>query len=890
MRSVWLWLRAVFLRRSVEREMQREMQLHLDLETEANIRRGMSPADARRSALVAFGGVVKAQEAVRDERRTRTLEIVANDVRYALRGFARRPAYAAIIVALLALGIGANTALFGVMYQQLIAPLPFKDGNRMVHLQATGAQGTILLPVAPEFAESWRHSARTVEEVILVGAGVFAIGDSVQDHPAQLYGAIVPPGASAFIGMRPAFGRDIQPGDTVASAQPVVLLSDKVWRRDFGADRAVIGKPMLINGVRHVVIGVAPPGYAMPFFDQTDIFLPRRALPANATRADSLLRGSARDGDPLAKLRPGVSIDDANREALAYFERWKTDPAAARFSASVGGAVIDPPRVVRAIDTVRPVTREAILVLFASVSLVLLITCANVANLLLVRAWSRQREFAVRAAIGASRARLMAQVLTEGALLSLAGAVAGVAVAAVVLRVIDKSVLGQIVGEATLRPSVLVWCLALSLFTTIVFGLAPARFAAESRVTDALKAGARSQSGGNASRRFRAGLVGLEIALSVVLLAGAGLLVRTLAAMSAADVGLDTHNLVSVEVRFPPKKFDLDARHAAIGAIRSRLDAIRDLRDQTIAWVPPPRFGLGLGGLQFEDRPTLASDSLAAIGVNDVEPAYFAHVGLRITRGRVFQPDTRVSADKNPTEIMVNERLARRFWPNGNAVGQRLKYGSLAWSTIVGVVADVDMPGTRDRARSLQIYMPITAAPARATFVFRSTLPAFRLDSLMRGVIRDAAPGATIGSPIIADDLLRDARQMQRSLLQVLGAFAVVALLLAAIGLHAVIAFSVGERTREIGMRVALGAVQSDVVRLVLRQGLTLALSGVMIGVGAALATSRALSSFLYGVQPGDPVTVVAVGVLLAIVAVLASLPPAWRAARIDPIDALRAD
>jgi hypothetical protein len=261
-----------------------------------------------------------------------------------------------------------------------------------------------------------------------------------------------------------------------------------------------------------------------------------------------------------------------------------------------------------------------------------------------------------------------------------------------------------------------------------------------------------------------------------------------------------------------------------------------------------------------------------------------------VNAGRVFDADTRLSAEKKPTQVMINERLAHRFFPNGNAVGQHIKYGSLGWSTIVGVVADVDVPGSNDRARSLQLYMPISTAPARATFIFRSTLPTFRVDSLVRGVVRAAAPAATVGSPVVADDLLASARQMQHSLLQVLGAFAIVALLLAAIGLHAVIAFSVGQRTREIGMRMALGAEVSDVVRLVLRQGLGLALGGVVVGVAGTLASSRALSSFLYGVRPGDPLTVIAVGALLAVVAVIASLPPAWRAARIDPIEALRAD
>lgn len=409
-------------------------------------------------------------------------------------------------------------------------------------------------------------------------------------------------------------------------------------------------------------------------------------------------------------------------------------------------------------------------------------------------------------------------------------------------------------------------------------------------MTEALKAGARSASSGAGARRVRMTLVGLEIALSVMLLAGVGLLMRTLVAMERADVGLDTRGLVSLRLYFPQSKFSAGARASAVSAIRARLAAVPGIQSVSLAAMPAPRFGIGIGGLRFEDRPVAASDSLAAIGFNSVEPAYFAHVGLRVTSGRVFQADARLTNEERGYEVMINERFARRFWPDGNAVGKRVQYGRLGWSTVVGVVHDVDIPGATDRVRSLQLYMPLSAAPFQAAFVIRSGLPPARLQSLFRVIVRDAAAVARVEEAVVADDALASARAPQRAMITLLGVFAAVALLLAAIGLHAVIAFSVSQRTREIGMRVALGAESVDVVRLVVGQGLGIALVGVVCGSAGALATTRAIQSYLYGVQSDDPITFAAVAVSMLAVAVIATLPPACRAARLDPIEALRAE
>jgi predicted permease len=889
MRAIWLWFRALVLRRNVEDEMQKEMRLHLEMETEENIRRGMTPGEARRRALVAFGGIQKAQEEVRDERGTRWLEAIADDTRYALRNFVRQPGYAIVVALLLALGIGGNTALFSILYRQLISPLPFKDGNRMVRLWATGGQGTILLPVDEDLANEWRRAARTVEDVTLVGWGTFVVGDSTRGGMQTLSGAVLPPGAAEFIGMRPELGRAIAAADTLPNAVPVVLLSHAIWTRDFNGDRAIIGKPVLVNGLRHVIVGVVPPGFKMPFIDGEDLFTARRALVPSADPMTRMLRGSASDVEALAKLRRGRTVEDANREVAAMFARLRSRSSAASKAASLGLAS-DVPRVVRAVDLVRPAVRQTIYVLFGAVSLVLLIACANVANLLLVRAWSRQREFAVRAAIGAGQARLIAQVLTESLLLSIAGGVVGLGVAALTLRAIMATPLANSIQGARLEPTVLLWCVGLSLTTGILFGIAPARFAAENRVTDALKAGARTASTGAASRRFRATLVGVEVALSVVLLCGAGLLVRTLVAMQRADVGMETRGLVSYELRMPDAKMSADARRGALDAIVARVRTLPGVRDVTLASAGVTRFVLGMGGLQVADRPVTPADSLVAIGINGVEPDYFQRVGLRVTRGRIFQPDTRTTDARSFTEIMVNERFARQFWPDKNAVGQRVKYGKLEWSTIVGVVRDVDVPGVSDRARRTQIYHPLSGAPTRVSIVVRSAMPVARMTPLMQTIVRELAPAGRLVDPIEADKEVAAGRVTQRYILLLLAAFAGVAVLLATVGLHAVIAYSVGQRTREIGVRVALGAEARDVMRLVLWHGLAMSAVGVAIGTAAAIGVTRVLRSFLYGVEPGDPATLAAVAAGLLAIAVLASCPPAWRAARLDPVRALRTE
>jgi len=622
----------------------------------------------------------------------------------------------------------------------------------------------------------------------------------------------------------------------------------------------------------------------MPFVDGGDLFTARRALSGAPTAVEKTLRGPSNDVETLAKLRDRVSIEQANREMAAIFAAWSRSPEAARFQSQLmGGVGIDPPSVKRAVDDVRPWVGEMVLVLFGAVSFVLLIACANVANLLLVRAWSRQRELAVRAAMGASRTRLVSQVLTEALLLAMVGTVAGVGVAAITLRAIMHSALAQQVAGARLEPAVLGWSAGLSIVTALLFGSAPARFAAEGRLTDALKSGVRSASGGTGAGTFRTAMVGLEIALSVTLLAGAGLLVRTLVAMSRADLGMDTHGVVSLQMYFPHTKVSDQARVNAIRDIQARLESLPGVRSVSRSVMPAPEFGVSLGGLEFEDRPVSPSDSLAAVGFNGVEPAYFGRLGVRLVSGRIFRADTAAQ------ELMVNERFARRFWPGGDAVGKRVRIWK-TWRTIVGVVHDVDVPGSRDRVSALQLYTPFPAAANQASFVVRSSLAPALLEADFRGIVHDASALARVTRTVAADQIVTGTREDQRSLLGLLGVFAIVALLLAAIGLHAVIAFSVSQRTREIGMRIALGAESSDVVRLVVGQGLGIAASGVLMGGAAALASTRVLRSYLYGVAPSDPITLVAVAACLLVVAVLATLLPARRAARLDPIVALRAE
>jgi putative ABC transport system permease protein len=859
------------------RDLDDEIRFHVESRVAALRAAGMLEQAAIAAALREFGDADDLRAycrtiASRRARQNRVRDWAAEwlqDVRFAARQFARAPGFTATAAVMLALGIGANAAIFSVVNHLLITPLPFAGGNRMVVVRMTSGGGTVLMPAMQSLVDEWRVRAHTVSQIVTVWERSYSLGDSTRGPTEPVDATMISPGALEFVGIAPMLGRGIVPSDTVAGAAPVVLLSEGIWRGRFGGVD-MLGKSIVLDQVAHTIVGVMPERFWIPFnADGRQLFT---ALPGAGARDRQI--------DAIAKLRSGFTAHDASREIAALF------PAK-----SERNPYADPPQVVRAVDRLPRRLRQTVLVLFGAVVLVLLIACSNVANLVLARALARQREFAIRAAMGAGRARLMRQVFTESLMLAVVGGLLGLGVAAATLGVIrssHSSAVGQL-GTVHIEPAVLLWSLGVTMVASLVFGVAPALLASGARTGASLSSSTRTASGGTAARRFRSGLVVLEVTLAVVLLAGAGLLVRTLVAMQHADVGMDSAGLSGLRLRLNAKSLrDPVARSAAAQAALDQVKQIPGVRAATYAMDIPPRFGIGMGALEIEGRTIDANDTIKAIAMNAVSAEFFALAGIPVRQGRVFAPNPALVGRVD--EVVVGEQFARRFWPGGNAIGARVRRDGEPWSTIVGVVGDVHIAAANDRRYDSQMYRAGSLAENQAMLLVRSSLPPAKLEAAMIASVHGANSAIKTGKFESSQAMISQSMDQHRLVLTLLGVFALLALVLAAVGLHGVIAYSVSQRTREIGVRVALGAHASDVARLVLGQGVRLAAIGIVFGIAGALGATRALASLLYGVQPGDPVTVVTVGALMLVVTLTATYTPARRAARLDPVEALRAD
>lgn len=820
----------------------------------------MAPSAWRRFARIT--------ESVRNERLTRWLEELVGDFRLALRGFMRQPAYTIGIITLIALGIGPNAAIFSIVNHTLLSPLPFRDGNRMVVLSATAGGGRILSARTKADIDLWRSRAHTVESITFVDPKQYTLGDTARGATERVRGVAFGPGATAFTGMRPLLGRDIEPSDTLAAAPPVVLLSYPLWRRLFGGQADAIGKSVVLDQVSHIVIGVMPERFTIPFWGDPQLFTALRGVRPN------------QEAYAIAKLRPGASVADANRELAAIFP--KLDASKSE----------DVPFVERAIDRVPAASKRTIYLMFGAVGLVLLIACANVANLMVARAWIRQREFSIRSAMGARRGRLVRQVLVESLTLALCGGTAGVAFAYGTLALLKKvPELARQVSGARIEPVVLIWILALSIATGVLFGIAPALFVSANRGADALKAGSRTVAGDVSSRRVRGGLAIAEVALSVVLLVASGLLIRTISAMQRADMGFQSAGLYGIEVSFRDTSFaDPAARDAAAQVVLDRVRAVPSVRAATYSIDMPPEWVSGMGQLEIDGANVLATDSLSISNLSVAWPDVFAVLGVHILRGRAFAQYDAPSGAGDAGEIVVNEAFARRFFPNGNALGGRIRRAGGSWSTIVGIANDIAVPGAPPRLNATQFYIPLAAAPKGATLLFRSDLPLARIAPAVAEAIRTTNPRIRLGRSRASGDLVIGARELQAFTLRMIGAFAILALVLVAFGLHATIAYSVGQRTRELGIRVALGAQSHDVMNLVMGQGIKLTAAGMVVGAFGGFVAGRTMHGLLYRVAAIDPLTIAAVGIILAAVSLIASYAPARRAAKVDPAETLRAE
>jgi putative ABC transport system permease protein len=803
---------------------------------------------------------------------------VWSDVRYGLRQLRRSPGFTAVAVVTLALGIGANTAIFSAAYAVLLRPFPYRDPDRLVIVweQNLSRDWTTNI-VSPANFLDWRRQNAVFTDMAAVDPTSFNLSGG--GDPVEVGGELVTANLFRLLGVGAIRGRGLVPADDAPGSPPVAVVSYGLWQRRYGGDPGLIGRSIVLDGRSYPVVGVMPPGFSDAY---TTFFQTNGQVWVSGLDLSDPGRENHRY-IALARLKPGVTLARAQGEMDAIATRLE-----AAYPESKGWGV----QVIGVRDQVVGYVRRAIEVLVAAVAFVLLIACANLASLLLSRASAREREVAIRAAMGASRARVVRQLLAESLLLAAAGGALGLLLARWGIETLRALAPADTPGmeSAALDPQVLAFALIVTLATGMLFGLAPALGASRPDVNASLREGGRGSTEGTRSHRLRGALVASEIALAFVLVVGAALMAKTLVRLGRFDLGFDPGHVLTLRTPLRGPGYASDqAKSRFFQQVLARVEALPGVEAASVTSGLPIQGWSGMGFVTGDD-PSPAPERMPDANYLVVAPHYFRVMGVRLREGRAF---SEADTAQSPGVAIVNEELARRYWPGASAVGKRLRTGtsdSLPWLTVVGVAANVRTRGP-DNTYQPELYVPHTQYPwllSPRLLVVRSTgdplaiAPAVRRELL---ALDETQPVSDI-QPL--DLVAGQAAAQRRFLMALLGAFAAMALVLAGTGIYGVLAYFVARRTHEIGIRVAIGAARGDVVRLVLAQGSRIALVGLGGGLAGALVLTRALATILFEVSPADPGTLVLVTLLLALVALLACYLPARRAARLDPISALR--
>jgi putative ABC transport system permease protein len=779
----------------------------------------------------------------------------------------------------LALGIGANTAIFSVVNSILLKSLPYAEPDRIVLLWGDSpSQGNHRNQVSATDADDWRRENRVFEEVSTFGdwsATFLGAGE-----PERVPGTQVGEGFFRVMRGTPMLGRTFLPEEQEDGKDNVIVLGHGLWRRRFGGDAGVVGQTVSLGGRPYTVVGVMPEEFRPLPPSLNDP--PGQFYRPVAEAHDETERGS-RHLRAIGRLNPGVTLEQAQAEMSVLASR--IERAHPDFNTDYGVRL-----VTLAEDTVGGL-RAALLALFGAVVFVLLIACANVGNLLLARSSARRREFAVRAALGAGRARIVRQLLTESVLLALAGGAAGLLLALWGIGLVESlgSSVTPLLAGVRVDYRVLAFTALVSVLAGVAFGLAPALQVSSPDLNETLKAGGRTGEAGRGGR-LRSALIVAEVALSLVLLAGAGLLVKSVMRLRAVDAGFNTSNLLTMNLALPSSRYrDGAAQAAFFEGLTRQLESLPGVEAAGFTSVLPLSSNFDGRALVVEDKPVPRGQE-TNVDLYVATPGYLRAMQIQLVDGRAF--DEHDALDRAPVAL-VGETAARKLWPGQTPLGRRVRFpGSeknpQPWRTIVGVVRDVKQYGL-DRADVMQLYLPEAQYPASfMTMVVRSKSDAAALLGAVRREVGTADKELAVFNVATMEQLLADSVALRRFSMLLLGVFAAVAVALAGVGIYGVISYSVAQRTREIGVRVALGAQRRDVLRLVLGRGLGLAGAGIALGLAGGLAVTRVISSLLFGVGARDPVTFAAVAALLAFVALLACLAPARRAMKVDPMVALR--
>ncbi len=806
---------------------------------------------------------------------------IGRDLRYALRVFAASPGFSSIAILTLAIGIGANTSIFTVANALLLRPLPYSNPERLALVSlANPTQGTAIDVFSyPRFTFIRDHST-SFSGIAAFAEESFNLTES--GDPEQLPAARVSANFFRVLGVPLALGRDFLPQEDTPSGKPVVVISHGLWMRRFAGNAAVLGRPISLNTMSYTIVGVAPAGFHFGLLTtDVDVWAPR-VFDLNLATPQQIQAGAG-FLNAVARLRTAVSMDQAQAEMNVLNRQYQREFAALG-DANPKNTVVLGDLQQQLVSNIRP----AVLILFSAVFLVLLIACANVASLLLSRSLARKKEIAVRVALGATRADLIRQLLTEGILMSCAGGILGISLGAWATPAL-ATMAGQSlprIRELRTDGFVLVFGLVVSILTGIVFGLIPALQASRADISSGLREEGRGATGGRRRNSLRVALVLVQVALSVILLIGSGLLIRSFVHLLQVSPGFDPENILTMNIPLPPSRYSGNHQMVAfceqVVEQARRIPGVRSAAAASALPLNPTRFSPAL----LEGQPAVPMPQRPMMVLEMVSPTYFQAMGTQLLSGRVFMEH---DDEKSPLVAVVNQALVRRFWPKQNPIGKRIYLGRLTTPMeVVGVTSDIRNVAITSEA-SPEIYMPFAQRPWRSIdLILRTSSDPHTFIATARHVVATVDKQQPITAVRTMDEVLAASRTQPRLIMFLLGVFSGTALLLALVGIYGMLSYLVEQRTQELGIRMALGASRADILAMVIRQGMTITLGGVVVGTALSLLLTRLLAGLLFQVSGTDPATYVMSAAVFGIVALLASYVPARRATRVNPMLAMR--
>ncbi len=873
------WAHDAIHRSRIENEMDAELRFHMEACADDLIRKGVPRDEALRRARIEFGGVERIKEEGREARGLGFMDTLRQDLRFGARTLRKSPGFALVTVLTLALGIGANTAIFSIVYGVLLNPLPYKEPSRLVLLNETTPKVGKVSVSYPNFLDWRAQTSQFAQMAAVCGVGFNFAGVT---QPESIGGEAVSSNFLSLLGVKPLLGRDFDPAEDKPGAAPAVLLSYSLWQSHLGADPGALGRTIVLDGRSYAIVGILPANFRWP--DKVDVLEPIGVWAAQ--NPDASERGERGDLVVVGRLAQNSSLAKARSEMEGIAARLAKEYPGAN---DQFGVTLQPIR-----DAFVGDVRPAVLALFGAVLFVLLIACANVANLLLVRGAGRSREVALRMALGATRTRVIRQMLTESFLLALFGGAVGLCLAEAGIRGMTSLIPSDALSGASIQLNTVVALFAAGIMTlaAFIFGVVPALRSTSPNVQSQLKEGSQGTGTGIAQNRLRGAFVVTELALSLILLAGAGLMMKSLHLLLSVSPGFQPNRVLTMEMDLRTAQYDKDpAIRNFWQQVVERLSALPGVQSAAVGTVVPLTGNHDRADITVEGMPLPKPGSFPHPDIHIVSAGYFRTLGVPLIAGRTFtQDDTETSLQVG----LINAKLAREFFPRGDAVGKRFIFGHLSntsapkWIEIVGVVGDTKLYGLANPAR-LEVYVPFSQSPSsHMNLLVKSAVDPTAMTSAVRDVVASVDKDQPIFAISTMNRLLHDSVSTQTFTLILLGLFSSVALVLAAIGIYGVISYSVAQRTRDIGIRMALGASPGNILQNILGLGLWLTGAGLGLGLIGAFAVTRVLSSLLYGVQSTDAVTFSAVSLVLAVVALIASYLPARRAMLVDPMVALR--